>query len=59
MLAQWQQRPSEAKGHWRLVIHTSRALTDAERNYGKTDGESVAIYNGIMRNKTFLYGTDF
>ena len=34
-------------------------LTEAERGYGKTEGESLAILSGIMANKAYLYGTKF
>lgn len=34
-------------------------LTEAERGYGKTEGESLAILSGIMANKEYLYGTKF
>lgn len=34
-------------------------MSKAEQNYGKTDGESLSIYNGIMRHKNFLYGREF
>ena len=59
VLAQWHEQPKESKGHWRPVLHTSRALSGPEKNYGKTEGESLAIYSGITRNKSYLYGTDF
>ena len=31
---------------WRPVNHTSRALTKAEKGYGKVDGESLAVFSG-------------
>ena len=44
---------------WRPVMHTSRAKTAAEMNYGKVDGESLAVLTGIHSNKMYLYGTKF
>ena len=40
------------------VLHTSRVMPHTEKNYGKTEGESLAILSGIMRNKSYPYGTD-
>ena len=51
--------PGERKPQWRPVTHGSRTLTEAERGYGKTEGESLAILSGIMANKEYLYGTKF
>lgn len=34
-------------------------MSQTEMGYGKTEGESLAIFSGIMRNKNYLYGTDF
>ena len=59
VLIQWHEDQKRATGYWRPVIHTSRALNKAEQNYGKTDGESLAILYWIKRHKNFLYGTDF
>jgi len=44
---------------WKPVTHTSRAKTKAEMNYGKVDGESLAVLSGIHSNKMYLYGTEF
>jgi transposase InsO family protein len=44
---------------WRPVAHNSRAKTEAEMNYSKVEGESLAILSGIMSNKMYLYGTKF
>ena len=44
---------------WKPVTHTSRAKTKAEMNYGKVDGESLAVLSGIHSNKMYLYGTKF
>ena len=44
---------------WKPVTHTSRSKTKAEMNYGKVDGESLAVLSGIHSNKMYLYGTKF
>ena len=44
---------------WRPVTYTSRAKTETECNYGKVDGESLAVLSGILTNKMYLYGTRF
>ena len=44
---------------WRPIHYNSRALTKAERNYGKVEGESLGILFGILSNKQYLYGTKF
>ena len=49
----------ERKPQWRPVTHSSRTLTEAEKGYGKTEGESLAILSGIMTHKEYLYGTVF
>ena len=46
---------SDRNMQWRPVYHTSRALTKAEQGYGKVDGESLAVYSGIITNKRYLY----
>ena len=58
-MAQRYDVPGERKPQWRPVTHGSRTLTEAERGYGKTEGESLAILSGIMANKEYLYGTKF
>ena len=59
MLAQLYEVPGEPKKCWKPVLHTSRVMSQTEMNYGKTEGESLAIFSGIMRLKNYLYGTDF
>ena len=44
---------------WRAVHHSSRALTKAELNYQKIEGESLAVYSGIKSNQRYLLGTEF
>ena len=44
---------------WRPVNYTSRAKSEAEKNYGKVDGESLGVLSGIMANRMYLYGTKF
>ena len=58
-LAQEYKVPGQAQPVWRPVNHTSRSMTVAEKNYGKTEGESLAVVHGILTNKSFLYGIDF
>ena len=41
---------------WRPIHYQSRALTSAELNYGKVDGESLAVLSGLSSNKMYLYG---
>ena len=48
----WQQRNDN---QWQPISHHSRSFTKAEKNYGKTEGESLVIYSRIMRNKSYLY----
>ena len=44
---------------WKTVHYDSRRLDKAEINYNKVEGESLAIYSGILRNRTYLSGTKF
>ena len=44
---------------WRSVCYKSRAKIDYELNYGKVDGESLAILSGVLPNKMYLYGPSF
>ena len=44
---------------WRSVYHNSRALTKAELNYQKIEGESLAVFSGIKSNQRYLLGTEF
>ena len=44
---------------YRPVHHSSRALTETEARYTKTDGESLAVLSGVKSNKMFLYGAPF
>ena len=58
-IAQGYKVPGERAQQWRPVYHTSRALTQAERGYDKIDGESLAVYSGIVTNRRYLYGIEF
>jgi hypothetical protein len=58
-IAQAYKMDGERKEQWRTVYHTSRALTKAEKNYGKIEGESLAVYSGTKTNSRYLYGTKF
>ena len=44
---------------WRPVAYASRTKTTAELNYGKVDGESLALLFGIKVFKMYLYGIQF
>lgn len=44
---------------WKLVHHLSRSLVKSEENYHKVEGDSLAIYNGILMNRKYLYGAPF
>ena len=57
-IAQDHGRPG-GQPSWRPVHYSSRALTKAEANYGKVDGESLGVASMIMANKMYLYGTEF
>ena len=39
---------------WRPVRYNSRAMTKSEKEYGKVDGESLAILFGIKIHKEYL-----
>ena len=41
------------------MIHHSRALTKAEMEYGKIEGESLAVLVGVKMKSTYLYGIKF
>ena len=57
-IAQNHAEPGD-KPLWRPVHYCSRALTKAESNYGKVDGESLGVASMIMSNRMYLYGTEF
>ena len=42
---------------WGPVTHGGRGKATAEMNYGKVDGESLAVLSGIHSNKMHQYGT--
>ena len=50
---------SGEKTCWRPVHYSSRALTKAEANYGKVDGESLGVTSMIQPDKMYLYGTEY
>ena len=58
-LAQYYAGGGSNTGYWRPVSYQSRSLTKAERNYGKVDGESLAVLSGILANRRYLYGIRF
>ena len=59
MLAKQYEVPGEPRKHLRPVLPTRRVMSQTEKNYGKTEGENLPILSRIMRNKSYLYGTDF
>ena len=44
---------------WKAVQHMSRSLAKAEMNYDKVEGESLAVYSGVLMNRRYLSGTTF
>ena len=44
---------------WKAMHHKSRSLVSSARNYNKVEGESLAIYSGVLMNRQYLYGTLF
>ena len=44
---------------WKAVHHMSRSLVKSEMNYHKIEGESLAIYSGVLMNRRYLSGTKF
>ena len=58
-VAQKYDLPDQSQSVWRPVHHGSRSLKESELNYGKPEGESLAILSGILSNKMYLYGTHF
>ena len=52
------QRES-ASDEWQPINYTSRTKTKTEKNYSPIEGESLAIYSGILTNKMYLYGIPF
>ena len=44
---------------WKAVHHMSRSLVKSEMNYNKIEGESPAIYSGILMNRKYLMGAPF
>ena len=44
---------------WRPITHVSKPLKDAERNYARIEGESLATYYGVWRLRKYLYGSRF
>lgn len=44
---------------WKAVHHMSRSLVKSEMNYNKIEGESLAIYSGVLMNGKYLLGVPF
>ena len=44
---------------WKAVHHMSRSLVKSEMNYNKIEGESLAIYSGVLMNRKYLMGAPF
>ena len=51
VLTQWHELATRDTGYRRPIIHTSSALNEAEQNYGKTDGGSLAILYGVKKHR--------
>ena len=44
---------------FRVIMYTSRSVTDAERRYSQTEREALAIVWACEHLHTYLYGTKF
>ena len=44
---------------WKTVHYKGRRLEKAEKNYYKIEGESLAVYRGILVNRLYLLGKKF
>ena len=49
----------QSNDKWRVVQYSSRALSDAERNYSQTELEMLAADFGCRKFHVFLYGLPF
>ena len=60
MVTQGYERPG-APGivDWRPVAFTARAWTEIEKRYSQIEKESLALYSGIVTNRTYLLGAQF
>jgi hypothetical protein len=43
----------------RLISCSSRSLTEAELNYSNTDREILAVIDGVLHNRSYLWGNKF
>ena len=44
---------------WKVVHHMNHSLVKSEKNYNKIEGESLAIYSGVLMNRKYLLGAPF
>ena len=58
-VAQRYNTPGKQTPKYQPVAYTSRSLKQAEKNYSKVEGESLAVLSGCMMNRQYLYGTKF
>ena len=60
MVTQGYERPG-APGivDWRPVAFTARAWIEIEKRYSQIEKESLALYSGIVTNRTYLLGAQF
>ena len=54
-----QDHGGPSKPQWKAVHHLSRSLVKSEMNYNKVEGESLAIYSGVLMNRKYLLGAPF
>ena len=54
-----QKHEADPKPVWKAVHHMSHSLVKSEINYHKIEGESLAIYSGVLMNRRYLAGTEF
>ena len=54
-----QKHTEDGQAKWKTVHHMSRSLVKSEKNYDKVEGESLAIYSGVLMNKRYLFGAPF
>ena len=54
-----QNHVEKGSDKWKAIHHMSRSLVKSEMNYNKLEGESLAIYSGVLMNRKYVLGTPF